>query len=555
MNPDKLDPLSPMAAREPPRASSISQQLYAAAGPNARDGYRTLLVRTRGMRRDHAIARDNWFESLALDGKQEILFELEVLLKGMGVFANRRNHPGGTRRGEIPDADLRPALAIAKLGAVRAVALIRKLLVSERVVVLPRYLETASLSLIERPPTPVARATSRQESPEESLLVLRHAFTHTIAVMDALGRLDRVPYRAFYAALGLVQREIARNAFFNPLVALEFRPEFDRLPSQDVFDLVQTLPGDEPHRLVSLAFLSLYRLIHYSTLLRTVAAGRNPSLGYLALAVVRSDARALSSQLAARTGEELSEGYEREIFSVSARNIGARHAALLTEGARLVGIRTTLEGVSAKLRLEIRRTVDRELRPIDPHALSSDVARDLTKAADSLRESFQSTAMFLCHALGARLDARSAFNDPSADPLVAERLRREVWMFAQIVRGFAAKAGAMRAPERNEGWAPSESIRFVREFLVYFRAMGYPILRAHDYPRSATFIATMAALEEADLLDAPRLAAATKECEAFHTYLLELFDLLGKGEALAGRPFDRREAAESLRTYLGEGRA
>jgi len=52
-----------------------------------------------------------------------------------------------------------------------------------------------------------------------------------------------VPFRLFHAALSGVYREIDRSAFFNPLNALEFRPEFDRIKSAQVLELIRSGPG------------------------------------------------------------------------------------------------------------------------------------------------------------------------------------------------------------------------------------------------------------------------------------------------------------------------
>jgi hypothetical protein len=92
----------------------------------------------------------------------------------------------------------------------------------------------------------------------------------------------------------------------------------------------------------------------------------------------------------------------------------------------------------------------------------------------------------------------------------------------------------------------------VREFLTYFKAMGYPLLRASDYPRFDSFLGAMSQLEESDLYDATRLARAMVECERFQEFLTALFNQLGNREELVQSPFDRRSAAESLRLYLGD---
>ena len=43
------------------------------------DAYAELLSRTRDLRADHRTQRDAWFAELAVDNKEELLFELEVL--------------------------------------------------------------------------------------------------------------------------------------------------------------------------------------------------------------------------------------------------------------------------------------------------------------------------------------------------------------------------------------------------------------------------------------------------------------------------------------------
>ncbi len=523
------------------------------AAPPAREGYRTLLTGSRDMRRDHAIARDAWFSSLAVERKGELLFELEVLLKGLACFANPRNHPGPPRRGAIVAVDFAIPLDIARDGIARANVLTRTLLgEQERFFIFQRYLEHVIPE--DTAKTRFVRATSSQETPEDSLVALRHAFAHLLEVTDALRKPGRVSFRTFYAALSLLQREVARNSFFNPIRALEFRPEFDRIKSPEVFTLVQSVPGDEAHRLVALAILALFRMLRYLSLIDTIADSATPTRAYVVLAALRSDARALTSYLRVRSGELLADGFEREVFAISARGVVGRYETMLAEGHRLLGIKGALEGISAKLRLELRRAFHRELPAVEAPPSRQELATKLHAATDGLRPALQSTILFVCKALGAKLDAHFVFDDLAAMRDVGERLRRDVWMFAQIVRGFAAKASAVKAPEQADRWASVESFRFVKEFLAYFRAMGYPLLRTNDYPRVDQFISAMSLLEETDMLDPMRVVNAAREAEAFYGFLMDLFESIGRREELAATPFDRRAAADSLRLYLGDGR-
>src|SRR6185503_9700757 len=100
-----------------------------ASGPfSVRDPYSDLLSETRALRREQRAARDAWFNELKLDAKEELLFELEVLLKASACFANPRNHPGPPRRAPVVAQDFREAMVLFREGMQRAIALSRQLL-------------------------------------------------------------------------------------------------------------------------------------------------------------------------------------------------------------------------------------------------------------------------------------------------------------------------------------------------------------------------------------------------------------------------------------------
>jgi hypothetical protein len=518
------------------------------------DAYAELLSQSRGLRREQQQARDAWYQALSIDKKEDLLFELEILLKGLVCFANPRNHPGPPRRAPVVAIDFAPHLSYWRVGVVRIVGLARQLLgPRDRSFVFQRYLETVMPEDMVR--TRLVREAMAQDSPEESLFVLRHALTQTVEVADGISRLSRVPYRLFYALLSTAQREIAQNAFFNPLTALEFRPEFDRIRSADVLALSSGVPGRHAHRLVALTFLSLFRMLRYVRLIEQIAAqptdNREQACGrtYLVLAVLRSDARALSGYLRTWTGSLLAESFEEDVFAFPASQIRARHDALFAQGQRLLAIKAALEGTAASLRLEMRRTFEHQMPAPDSGATLDDVRAGVRRVTAELRPALENAILFVGKALGQRLDDKGVF-DESGKREASDRLRRDVWMFAQIVRAFAAKAE--HAHTIDDRWGAASGLAFVREFLAYFQALGYPLLRAADYPRVDAFMAAMGALQDADLLDPEKLGRAIAESQRFHDFLVQLFDEVGKRDELRGVPFDRRAAAQALKLYLGD---
>jgi hypothetical protein len=519
------------------------------------DVYDDLLRETRGLRREQAASREAWLAGLQVDRKVEQLFELEVLLKGFACFANPRNHPGPPRRAPAIAQDFREHTTLVREALARAVQTCRTLLADrERAFVFQRYLGTV---------LPDDRARTRLlgdtggEDPERSLFVLRHGMTNLLEVTTGITRLGRVPFRLFFGLLAMAQREVTQSTYFNPLRALEFRPEFDRITNPQMLALVRDLRGEPLRRLIALTVLSLFRMLRYLALAERVMVegGDTPkrpvATVFLALSVLRSDAYALSGYLRRRAGSLLAEGYDADVFAVQAHDLGEQYDRLLTRGHELRDVRATLEGLAANLRLEMRKAFDRDFPALEEVAGIDELRVTVRGALGGLRPALQNAVIFLGRSLGAPVDAQGVFDDADAQRTTSERLRRDVWMFAQIVRAFTTKARAATS-EAEDRWLAGSPLRFVHEFLAYFRAIGYPLLRVTEYPRVHAFTGAMDRLREGALFDASRLQSAIDEAERFHRYLVDVFELLGQREELAGVGFDRRAAAEALKTYLGE---
>lgn len=517
-----------------------------------RDAYSELLEQTRGLEAKEREARDTWYAALTLERKEDVLFELEVLLKGLACFANPRNHPGPARRAPIVVTDFSGPLSVANDGMRRVVQLVRQLLgEKDKAFVFHRYLESVLPEDLAR--TRLLSSGLLTTTPDDALVALRHGMTNTIEIADGALRLPRVPFRLFYAVLVTAQREVGHSPYFNPLRSLEFRPEFDRIVHRPVLELIGDAPG-AAHRLVALTFLALFRMLRYVRLLESISQAPNQEasrvLGraYLVLATLRSDARALARHLRDQSGPTLAEGFSNELFQVGSGSVAREEARLLSLGNHLFALRAALETIGSMLRLELRRTFEHDVSPPDA-SLSRDDARHLCLVvARNLRPSLQNAVLFLAKSLGQRLEGEGVFHEADAARLLSDRLRRDVWMFAHVLRAFCDKGHAVQ--QRDDGWQ-SASFQFVREFLRYFRAMGYPLLRGSDYPRFDAFLEAMAGIEQMDLLDDARLAFALDEAIAFKDFLESLFHQISARAELRDVPFDRKAAAMALKLYLG----
>ncbi len=519
-----------------------------ARSQQSRDVYANLLRDTRGLRRDQAGARDAWFAALGWERKEETLFELEMLLKGLACFGNARNHPGPPRRTAAVAHDFHEELRIVRDALERVVVLVRQLLgPRDRAYAFSRYLESVLPEDAER--SRLIKEQLTQDTPEESLFVLRNAFGSFVDLTDGVLRLGRVSNRLYLALHHTITREIGRNAYFNPLVALEFQPELDRIRQPQVLETLSTLELEAAHRVVALTFLTLFRCLRYTALVDQYAAEpASTRRSYVILATLRSDLRTLTRFLGGRAAEVIADGFEQELMSTPMGEMAERRAGLSRNGASLISLRGTLQGMGNSLRVEVRKVFERDLPAADSGMPAAELGPQLVVATAQIRATLHHAIRTLCLELRPG-EAPPELDSPAASRREASaRLRRDVWMFTQVLRAFLAKARAT-APEPDH-WTSMHSFQFVREFLTHFRAIGYQLVRSSDYDRLDRFLATLEDLRDVDLLDPARLEQAVEECRAFFQYLEMLFVQVSRRAELRGAAFDKKAAADTLRIYL-----
>lgn len=517
--------------------------------PSERDVYANLLRDSRGLRRDQSTARDGWYAALPWDKKEQTLFELEMLLKGIACFGNPRNHPGPRMSAPVAH-DFVEELLILREGLSRAGTLVRSLLGDrERAYTFSRYLSSVLPEDSAR--GQLLKEQLTQDTPEEALFLLRNAFASLTDLADGLLRNDHVPNRVYAALHGTIAREIGRNAFFNPLMALEFRPEFDRIRNPEVLEALHQVDSDAAHRVAALTMLSLFRVLRYLEMIDRYAA--DPAAArrsYLVLAVLRSDLRALTRYLGRHSADAIANGFERELMKVHALEIGDKREELATQARRLSILRNALEATANTVRVDVRKLFLHDLPPPAAAVHGEELGPQLVVVAASLRATAHHAIVALCRVLAPDKEPPRMALDRATRRAGAERLRREIWMFMQILRAFIAKAHA--AEDTTDRWAGATSFQFVRDFLSHFRAIGYQLVRTADYGRLDPFLRALEELTDVDLVDPPRLRVALSECHRFYEFLEALFDEISKRQELADVPFDRKDATETLKIYLGK---
>lgn len=480
-----------MSANVPPRA--------------ARDFFGALM-KTSQPRQGLLEARDAWLRSVQVEGREELLFELEMLLRGIERYFNLHNLPLDLDNPPVVTRDFGPELLDVRDALDQAIRLARRLLdpSADQRMLFRRYVESQLLA-DDRARRELLERELEQDTPHEALFVLRQAFDSLRVVIDQLARLDGCSYAVFSEVGNLALREIVFNRFFRPFRPLEFRLEYDRIRS--VMLLEQLAKLDPPaRRFFTVTLLALFRLLHYLSYVGDEARAKAPRARVI-LALVRSEASSLLAHLRSEEGAQLT---------------SKRHQA----GA-----------------LKIARDVARAADEIIGGLFDSQEPGATLKAAVAFTELFRRQIVTVARALDPALGGEDLFGRLVSSADRSMRLRQDLWVLADLCRSAQA---AFALDETGD--ASMEALSYLREFLSGFHEVGYQLLRYGDFDAFDRFAALINGLELPPSQPGAR-ARLAEECRQFSQVAETTFTQVSRRADLAGRRFELQEAERLLARF------
>jgi hypothetical protein len=165
----------------------------------------------------------------------------------------------------------------------------------------------------------------------------------------------------------------------------------------------------------------------------------------------------------------------------------------------------------------------------------------LRGAASDFKALFEGAVVELARAVEAR-GAAEGFSRLVSPPLVAQRLRNDLWVSAQLAREAAT---ALEAP--GDASAPLGALL---RFLEYFQDGSYQLLRYGDLEAVDRFLSIVgdASQSPEGPLARSRLA---EDCNLFADAAEALFVRVGRRREVTGRRFDRAHAEAVLDRFRG----
>jgi hypothetical protein len=473
----------------------------------AQDFFFELMRDSQRVRGVYLAERERWVRSLPVSGREEILFELEMLLRGIDRFFNLRNLFGETPPPQ--ERDWREELKATRDAVHRAVHLSRKLMEQEKEqALLFRNFVEGSLS-DDRARTRMGSEMREQRTPEDSLFLLRTGLVAHQGILDHLLRVDTAPQSLFLDVGRALQHELFVSRYFCPPAPLEFRAEYDRIGSVLLLEALRLLDDERKRKAFALGLLASFRALRA---LRYVPSPPVPHTRrvLVVLALVRSELQDLVGYL------------ETDLPRLAPAGAGPAAASASAAGkAAAQKIRDVLAAVPALL-----------IQPLTDRA-------QLDFQRDKLVEATKECVGILANALDPAMGHYALFEDDAARTDQSERLRKDLWIFREMCHFTAA---SLEKPD-----ATPEAAEPLRRYATEFRDVGYQLLRHSDRELFDRFL---------DLLEgwagrrgeSPqiRIQRLREDCHRFAEILDRALDLVSRRTELQKIPIDEAMYREAL---------
>ncbi len=467
---------------------------------SARDFY-VQLMRDSQPRPGLLAERERWLRSVRVEGREERLFEFELLLRGIERYFHLHNLPLDASVRPVVTRDYGEELRDLRDAMHQAIRLARRLLDPghEQRFVFRHYL--GSQAVDDRVRRALLEDELEQQTPQESLFLLAQSFESICVVMDSLFGLPTLGHRVFHEVGSLAVRAILQNRFFRPARPLEFCLEFDRIRSVPVLDALRLLP-DQERALFTTAFLALFRFLHALAYLRLEPERPLDRRARVLLALVHSEALTLA-------------GYLRNEVAPGTATRAWQHAALRVARTLSSKTRAIGRGLSGEPPVEDER---------------------LRSAVWDFSALFEGAVVQLAQALEAR-GAQEGFARLVSAPVVAQRLRNDLWVASQL----ASEAATALEGSLDAGLHLGALLRF----LEYFQDGSYQLLRYGDLEAVDRFLAILGDASQSPEGPLAR-ARLAEDCLLFGSAAEALFIRIGRRGEVTGRRFDRAHAEAVL---------
>ncbi|MBN2384485.1 hypothetical protein JXQ70_16545 [bacterium] len=495
--------------------------------------------------------RSDWLSGLHLEHKEEYLFQLEMNLKGLDRFFNLNNHSFSNFE-HLITRDFSEEITIIET-AINQIVLITGELLRERTknifyfqrFIMDKLLEDFSRDLH-------LKKVIRQDNPDESLHMLRQAFINFRQIISALKGLGPdVKYLEFNAIGQLITREISRNQFFNPLDNKPFVPEYDRIMTTRLSQIIFGISHPVLRKKISIIYLAMHRLLHYLQYIDPMIdsfAELKGSLLYFTL--INSEIKTLLHFIETDYVVFLSD--LSETVTINLPKTSHQDSTAETHYLKSDHLRSAIESLIYQLRMELRNVNRRVLKDIILTNAEHRLRGAIENAKGILTNVLQQVIVFFSQEFDADIRGEMIFTVFISRLRQSVILRRDLWVFREIMAHYEEIIETRFDVDTLQCYKDYLSAIYI--YVLYFRENTINLLRYDDATEFQKFFDLVQETRVEDLDINYRLESFKLSAKYFKIFLDTMLGNVANRADLQNVPLEMDEVRELLNRFIGGGK-
>ncbi len=471
-------------------------------------------------------ARKLWLGRLKLDYKEEILFELEILLKGLDRFFNINNLPI-SKIDQVVSINFADELGIVVGFVDKITQLTRTLLDASQKsdYQFKVYVESRLLGDVAR--TRWREVNMFQARPEDSLFILYTNFLNFRGIIQGLAQLKQLPYSLFFNVGSMISREMVSNRFFNPIGEIGFRPEFDRVGNKLVTRVVRSIDEPSLKKFFSVVLLAFYRLLHYLDFVDH-ANERQEVLksSLLFFALINSESKYLIQFMEKNVPQSLEP----------------------VDHAKAQELISLCDSLSFQLIMELKKVFQTELMDLSKHSSIEPLRAAVENSHGILHNFFQQSIVQLVMLFQPHLRGEDVFTSFVSKKLQSVKLRNDLWIFQSLMDKFE------EITESTEEGASlstySKYLNLQKSYIAYMKRETVPLLRFSDWVEFNKYFKFIGSLNHDDLHLMDKLEKFKLESKFFKIFVETTLGNLSNRTELQDTPIDIDSLTNRLKRFI-----
>lgn len=474
--------------------------------------------------------REQWLSSLKLEGMEENLFELEILLKATERFFVLDNLPI-SNKDNVMSRNFYYEIKILNPLVNRIVSLIRMLVDPEEVKAFyfKSYVEYKLIRDYTR--DKLIENNLRQETPKDSIFLLFNAFVNFQEILSGLSQLKKVPYTLYFNLGQLVSREIYFNRYFNPFRLSAFSKLYDRITNTALQSIVNSIKDESVKKHFSIIILAFSRFIKYLKYIKDNSEDIEILKSSLPVfSLIHSESRSLRTYIENDIPKELKPIKKHDKSSQT-----IRHNFL-----------DFLDTLSFQINMEIKKTFQQILRDAAEIHSISHLRTIIDNSKGVLNNFFQQSIVSIAHLIKPDIKGSDIFPDFVSRQEQSLRLREDVWILYQFVNNLNNSLNAQNINNvLIKKWFGT-----LLDFIIYFKNLSYNLLRMSDLDDFNKFFSQIEEYSEDDLENPSRIEEIKKLLHLFSIFLSTTLSHINNRQELKNLPVDEEHATQIMKEFL-----